>query len=228
MSGFAELAAGGRAGIPRLVDGPRRLCAALPPVLRRADGRGEGECRIPREALVAAVEGQVMAILPPDAPGEDSAHRLQRDAEAMRRALALPLLVAAHHSFGGDDRRLRTLSAMAGGARASLLAAGGVRMHAASRRRLADVLAAIRLGVTVDALGFHAQANAEAHLKGEAEMRRLFAGHEEAVEATLRVAEACRFSLRDLSYEYPEEILEPGLSAQEILARRVAEAVRER
>jgi error-prone DNA polymerase len=101
-------------------------------------------------------------------------------------------------------------------------------MHAASRRRLADVVAAIRLGVTVDALGFHASTNAEAHLKSGAEMRRLFAGHEEAVEATSRVVEACRFSLRDLSYEYPEEILDEGLSAQQTLERRVAAAVREK
>jgi error-prone DNA polymerase len=187
------------------------------------------ECRITRDALIAAAEGQAMAILPPDAPGDDFARRLCRDAEAMRRRLALPLFIAAHHRFRGDDRRrLRVLSTMAGSARAGLLAAGGVRMHAASRRRLADVVTAIRLGVTVDRLGFHATANAEAHLKPTAEMLRLFAGHGEAVEATLRVAEACRFSLRDLSYEYPDEILEPGLTAQETLARRVAEAVRER
>ncbi|MFC0385080.1 error-prone DNA polymerase [Muricoccus vinaceus] len=194
-----------------------------------SDARMAGEkdeCRIPRDALVAAAEGQVMAMLPPDGAGEDFADRLRRDAAAMRRALALPLFLAAQHRFAGDDRlRLRRLSAMAGGARAGLLAAGGARMHVASRRRLADVVAAIRRGVTVDALGLHAAPNAEAHLKSAREMRRLFAGHEEAVEATLRVVQACRFSLRDLSYEYPDEILEPGLSAQQTLARRVAEAV---
>ena len=208
----------------------RAAYARLSRMLSAARMSGEkDECRLSRDALVAAAEGQVMAVVPPDAPGEDFARRLRRDAEAMRRALALPLFVAAHHRFAGDDRRrLGLLSAMAGTARASLLAAGGVRMHAASRRRLADVVAAIRLGVTVDALGFQASTHAEAHLKPEAEIRRLFAGHEEAVDATLRVVEACRFSLRDLSYEYPEEILEPGLTAQQTLERRVAEAVRER
>ncbi|WP_338663863.1 error-prone DNA polymerase [Pararoseomonas sp. SCSIO 73927] len=183
-----------------------------------------------REALIAAAEGQVMAAIPPDEPEEAFAHRLRRDAEAMRLRLALPLFLAAHHRFAGDDRkRLRRLSAMAGSARAALLAAGGARMHVASRRRLADVLAAIRLGTTVDALGLHAHPNAEAHLKPEAEMRRLFEGFEEAVDATLRVVAACRFDLkRDLTYEYPEEIVEPGLTAQETLERRVAEAARVR
>ncbi|WP_426958904.1 error-prone DNA polymerase [Muricoccus radiodurans] len=189
----------------------------------------KGVCNIPRDALIAAAEGQVMAMVPPEAPDAAFALRLRQDADAMRRGLALPMFLAADHRFGGDDRhRLDRLAAMAARARASLIAAGGARMHAARRRRLADVVTAIRLGVTVDALGFHAAQNAEAHLKPAAEMLRLFAGHEEAVAATLRVVEACRFSLRDLSYEYPEEILEPGLTAQQTLERRVAEAVREK
>ncbi|MCR0981833.1 error-prone DNA polymerase [Roseomonas populi] len=202
-----------------------RLSAMLSAARMPAD-----DGRPARDALIAAAEGQVMAAIPPDEPDESFAHRLRRDAEAMRRRLALPLFLAAHHRFAGDDRRrLRLLSGMAGSARAPLLAAGGARMHVASRRRLADVLAAIRLGTTVDALGLHAQPNAEAHLKPEAEMRRLFEGFGEAVDATLRVVAACRFDLkRDLTYEYPEEIVEPGLTAQETLERRVAEAVRVR
>ncbi len=93
---------------------------------------------------------------------------------------------------------------------------------------VADVLAAIRLGTTVDALGFAALPNAEAHLKPEAEMRRLFAGHGEAIDNTLRVVAACAFSLDQLRYEYPDEILEPGLTAQETLEKRVAEALAQR
>ncbi|WP_376088635.1 error-prone DNA polymerase [Roseomonas sp. CCTCC AB2023176] len=187
------------------------------------------ECDIPRDALIAAAEGQVMALIPPEAPDEAFAQRLRRDADAMRRALAMPLFCAADNRLRGDDRkRLDRLAAMAGQARASLLAAGAARYHVASRRRLADVVAAIRLGRTVDTLGFHAHPNAEAHLKPAAEMRRLFEGHEDAVDATLRVVRACSFSLRQLKYEYPEEILEPGLTAQQTLERRVEEAVRER
>ena len=187
------------------------------------------ECIIPRDALIAAAEGQVMALVPPDAPDAAFTDRLKRDADAMRRALALPLFCAAEHRLtGGDRKRLDVLAAMADAACGALIAAGSTRFHVPSRRRLADVVAAIRHGVTVDALGLHAHANAEAHLKTPAEMRRLFAGHEDAVDATLRVAAACRFSLGDLSYEYPEEIVEPGLTAQETLARRVDVAIRDR
>jgi Xaa-Pro aminopeptidase len=55
-------------------------------------------------------------------------------------------------------------------------------MHHGARRRLADVLTAIRLGCRVDALGRRALANAETRLRSGAEMLRLFAGHEAAVE----------------------------------------------
>jgi error-prone DNA polymerase len=185
----------------------------------------KGEERIAREALLETAEGQVMALLAPEMPDAGFAARLRQDAAAMRRGLAMPLFCAAAHRFGGDDRRrLRLLSGMAGAARARLLAAGGVRFHLPERRRLADVLSAIRLGTTVDALGLDAAQNAEAHLKPEPEMRRLFTGLEDAVEASLEIAAACRFSLRELRYEYPEEILEPGLTAQQVLEARVRAA----
>jgi len=182
----------------------------------------KGECPLAREALIEAAAGQIMAILPPPMPDAAFAERLRRDAAALRRRLALPLFVAAQHRFQGDDRpRLDRLAQLG----APLLAAGGVRFHQPERRRLADVLAAIRGGTTIDALGYAAAANAEAHLKPPAELARLFAPHPEALAAIPQVLGACRFSLRDLSYEYPEEILDPGRTPQQTLEARVAEAV---
>ena len=51
------------------------------------------------------------------------------------------------------------------------------------RRPLADVVACIREGVTLEAAGRLTQANAERHLKDADEMARLFAEAPEAVEA---------------------------------------------
>lgn len=184
----------------------------------------KGQERISRDALLAAAEGQAVALLAPDAPDDGFALRLRQDARALRHTV-LPLFCATHHRYGGDDRRrLRLLAGMAGSAGARLLAAGGVRYHVAERRRLADVLAAIRHGCTIDTLGLRAQQNAEAYLKPPAEMLRLFRGHEDAVAASLDVLRACRFSLRELRYEYPDEILEPGRTPQQTLEARVARA----
>jgi error-prone DNA polymerase len=184
-----------------------------------------GECRIDRAALVAHAAGSVMALVAPVEAGAEFAARLRADAAALHPLLALPLFCAVAHRFRGDDRKRLDALARLG---PPLLAAGGTRFHAPARRRLADVLTAIRLRTTVDALGFAAEANAEAHLKPPAEMRRLFQGHEEAVANTRRVVEACRFSLDELRYEYPKEVLDAGRTAQETLRARIAEALKAR
>jgi error-prone DNA polymerase len=102
----------------------------------------KGECRIDRAALVAHATGCVMALVAPEDVGLDFAARLRADATALHPCLALPLFCAATHRFRGDDRkRLDTLARIG----PPLLAAGAARFHAPERRRLADVLTAIRL-----------------------------------------------------------------------------------
>ena len=65
-----------------------------------------------------------------------------------------------------------------------------VRERFASR---ADVLTAIRTGVRVEALGRAAQANAEQRLRSEADLRRIFKGHEDAVDRAGEIAARCLF-----------------------------------
>ncbi len=185
----------------------------------------KGECRIDREGLVAHAKGCVMALVAPDDIGAGFAARLRADSAALYPHLALPLFCAVAHRYRGDDRRRLDALARIG---PPLLAAGGARFHVPQRRRLADVLTAIRLRTTIDALGLAAEANAEAHLKQPAEMLRLFQGHEEAVAHTLRVVAACRFSLDELRYQYPKEVLDPGRTAQETLRARVEQALAQR
>jgi error-prone DNA polymerase len=198
----------------------------LTALLSRARMRDEKDaCRIARAEVLDAAGDWAMAAIPPAWPDAAFAAQFAADAAALDGRLALPLLVVASRTLlGNDQARLDRLARIAG--EDALLASGDVRYHVPSRRRLADVLSAIRLGTTVDALGFHAEPNAERHLKPPAEMARLFAHHPEALRNTLRVLEAARgFSLDQLRYEYPEEVLEPGRTAQETLERRVAAAV---
>jgi succinate dehydrogenase/fumarate reductase flavoprotein subunit len=53
-------------------------------------------------------------------------------------------------------------------------------------------------------------------------MARLFRGHEEAVARTIDIMEACRFSLDELVYEYPEEVVPEGYDANRYLRELVA------
>ena len=199
-----------------------RLCR----MLSEARMHGEkGVTRLTRDMLIEGVAGSILARIPPARLDADFAQRLRADARVLNPRLALPLFCAADHRCRGDDQRRLDQLASTG---LPLIAAGGVRYHVAGRRRIADVLSAIRLGTTVDALGYAAEANAEAHLLSPAEAARRMSRHPEAILATQRVVEACSFSLRQLSYEYPDEILDPGRSAQQTLEARIAAACQER
>ena len=98
-------------------------------------------------------------------------------------------------------------------------------MHHASRRRLVDVLTCIREGRRIDAIGRAALANAERRLRPEADMLRLFAGHEAAVHRAGEIAEDCRFRLDELRYEYPREIWD-GEDPQARLERLTARGLK--
>ncbi|HEX9881645.1 MAG TPA: error-prone DNA polymerase, partial [Hyphomicrobium sp.] len=126
-----------------------------------------------------------------------------------------PLYLAASHTYRGEDRaRMAALAALAERCATPLVATGDVLYHALHRRPLQDVLTCVREGTTIGAAGLTLEANAERHLKPAAEMARLFKGYEEAVARTLLIAEACRFSLDELVYEYPDEPTPPGKSPQ--------------
>ncbi|MRX49771.1 error-prone DNA polymerase [Paracoccus sp. S-4012] len=149
---------------------------------------------------------------------------------------ALARMAARHRSrlslgavprWDGQDRaRLRRLADLARETGLPMVAAGDVLMHRAARRALADVLSCMRLGCTVDSLGLHALPNAERRLKRGAEMLRVFAEYPEAVARTMAIARLCRFSLDELSYQYPDEV-SAGEPAQIRLERLIAEAVRD-
>jgi error-prone DNA polymerase len=190
----------------------------------------KGQCQISRAEMLDHADGWVMAAVPPSLPDARFAERLQADARDLRDRLTRPLLCSAAVIYDGADRyRLETLTAIGAAAGTGLLATTDPRYHHPDRRRLADVLTAIRLGVPVDRIGFAADRNGERCLKSATEMARLFAAHPAALDNTLRVLDACAgFSLDQLRHEYPDEILEPGRTPLQTLTDRVHDAAADR
>ena len=144
--------------------------------------------------------------------------------------------LAASYLYRGDDiARIGRLDELARAHGLGLLATNDVHYHAPERRALQDVMTAIRHKTTVAKAGHLLHPNAERHLKSPAEMQRLFARWPHAIRAAREVADACRFSLDELRYEYPEEIYPDGQSPQQFLesevwqgaGRRYAEGVPE-
>ena len=190
----------------------------------------KGQCQITRAEMLDHAEDWAMAAIPPRAPDAVFGTRLATDVRALRGRLVMPLLCAAPVIFDGADRqRLETLQRMAAEAQSGLLATTDPRYHHPDRRRLADVLTAIRLGTPVDRIGLAADRNGERCLKSADEMNRLFAAYPQALENTLSVLRAgSGFSLDELHHEYPDEILEPGREPLETLTDRVQAAAHAR
>jgi error-prone DNA polymerase len=165
------------------------------------------EGKVPNAPMLAGLPG-CFALLVPSA-----AHSFETlFAQAMwlktwfgleRAALALPLLHRA-----GDDDLVATVRRVAEHTALPIVATGDVLMHVRSRKALQDALVATRLGLPVAACGHALEPNAEQHLRSRG---RLAALYEPAwLEATLRIAGSCAFSLAELRYEYPQEIVPPG------------------
>ena len=116
------------------------------------------------------------------------------------------MLLLAPVYDGQDVARFVNMAAFSRELSAPLVASAAPVMHHGSRRRLTDVLTAIRLGVQVDNLGRAAQPNAEQRLRSATEAATLFHAYPEALMQTARILERLNFSLDALRYEYPSEL----------------------
>ena len=105
-----------------------------------------------------------------------------------------------------------------------LVAAGDVHMHVAERRALQDTLTAIRTGVVVSDAPTYP--NGERHLRNIRDLASLYPP--EWLEATLVVAGRCRFSLEELRYEYPEELVPEGETPRSHLRKLTEEGLSKR
>ena len=116
------------------------------------------------------------------------------------------LWIAVELHAGPDDAaRLAELQALGAACGLPLLAAGDVHMHVRARRPLQDVLTALRLKTSVFAAGYALFPNGERHLRSRLRLARLYPP--QLLAETQVVAGQCAFSLDELRYEYPEEIV---------------------
>ncbi|MDZ4392791.1 error-prone DNA polymerase [Cypionkella sp.] len=185
----------------------------------------KAETRLTFEQAVGLGEGMIALAPAPDQPDAAFEARLA----AWRRVWPDDLYLTASPLWRGDDRkRLNRLAATARRTGAPMIATNAVLYHHPGRRMLQDVLTCIREGTTIDKAGRRLQANAERHLKSPVQMARLFRGHEAALERTVAVARACTFSLRELSYHYPDEPVPPDWTAQRWLVHLTCKGARER
>ncbi len=138
-------------------------------------------------------------------------------AQGRRLKDLFPALWIMLELFREDDDLDKTAHALTLSMRLDLAIVAGndVHAHRPERQPLQDVLTAIRHRTTVDALGSRGFRNAERHLRPVETLATLYPP--EMLEESCRIAEHCEFSLGELRYEYPEELVPPHLTPGEYL-----------
>jgi len=212
-----------------LADGPRLVCLATSRqgygALARLITKGrrsapKGRYRLERADLAQGLEDCLALWLPGAAPAPAEAAWLA-ERFAGRLWIGVELLAG-----GGDRERLETLCRIGRELGIPAAACGDVHMHQRRRRALQDMLTAVRLKTTVPEAGHALHPNGERSMRTLARLAEL---HPPALlEATLEIAARCRFSLDELRYEYPEEVVPAGTAPSAHLRRLVEEGARER
>ena len=123
------------------------------------------------------------------------------------RAFGSRLSIAVHlHKDGEDRARVARVETAARTFGVAICATNRVLYARPCDKPLLDVLYCIREGKTLDEAGRDLTPNAEAHLKSDEEISRLFSLHPEWIARSRFIADRCRFSMKELAYRFPYEI----------------------
>jgi len=165
--------------------------------------------------------GTLALWLPPLGPEADG------QGEWIARTFAGRAWIAVELTRDGLDReRLARSRALGKSCGLPLTAAGDVHMHVRARRRLQDALTAVRHGVTVAEAGSRLHPNGERHLRERDRLARLYPP--ELLAETVKIASLANFSLDELRYEYPRELVPVGETAASHLRKLTETGARRR
>lgn len=212
-----------------LQDGPSLLAypttkaayANLSALLTEGNLRTEkGKCLLYATDVYRYKEGMLFIVVPPASLNSDFDFEADfyLSVQHYKQHLGDSLYIAATRSYTGlDSKRLFRIHRLSVRLIIPMVACNDVHYHTPERRQLQDVLTCIREKCTIHTAGYRLEQHAERYMKPVKEMHRLFRQYPEALDNALRIADACRFSLDELQYIYPEELTTEGRTPQEEL-----------
>jgi len=194
--------------ICRLITAGRRAVTPAKPITPeydagRADGADRGRYRLSREDL-RGLDHCLALWLPP----EDAALALAQGLEVAARFPARAWIAVELHRSGHDAAWLQGLQQLGQQLGLRCVAAGDVHMHARNVRALQDTLTAIRHGLSLTECGARLFPNGERHLRPLNELAELYPAA--LLEEAAAIAARCTFSMAELRYEYPHELVPDG------------------
>jgi len=176
----------------------------------------KGEYRVALRDIIFHLKRCLLVWLPQDDDENTHAYGLQ-----LKRLCKERLWFGISHLLGNNEiQRFLALQKMAHELQIPLVACGDVRMHTAKRKPLHDVFTALYHNTSIEQLGQRRLANSQQHLRSLAKLYRLYPSA--LINETLRIADLCDFSLNELRYEYPEEVVPEGHTANSYLRQLVA------
>ena len=222
----------------QLADGPRLVLLAqnrkgygnlseLVTLARRAASKAQ--YRIDCDTLEASLHllDDTLALLipgPPSAPGNEisrgplDAVRTEQQALWLKALFGERAWIACALVNGPDDaQQLALLQAVARRCGMALVATGEVHMHVRGRKKLQDALTAVRSKIPLSQCGARLSPNAEQYLRPRHRLMRIYPA--ELLMQTCEIAQRCSFSLDELRYEYPDEIVPAGETPASYLSR---------
>ncbi len=170
----------------------------------------------------------LFAIVPaPRRPGDPTTPTREL-LETVKEAFGERAALAVHRHLDGFDReRVAEVRSWSTRYELPIVASARPLYHHPARKPLSDVMDCIRRGTTLERAGSELSANAEALLRSELEMRKLFREQPAWVDLSGEIASGLGFSLAELNYRFPCS-LEPGESADQKLRRLTVAGLAER
>ncbi|HZW58732.1 MAG TPA: error-prone DNA polymerase, partial [Woeseiaceae bacterium] len=198
--------------------GYARLCRLITSGRRAA---GKGSYRLVPDDLADGLPDCLLLWVPDNRLTLDTNDYWIREAFATRLWIAVEL-----HADGLEKLRLERLAVLGRQLGLPLVAAGDVHMHVRARRALQDTLTAIREGLTLERAGFALYPNGERHLRPRTQLARVYP--RALLDESVCIAAAIDFSLDEIRYEYPRELVPHGATPAGYLRSLAEEGMRRR
>lgn len=189
----------------------------------------KGQYQLSRADLNSGLPDCLCLLIPPPSVSiQDEQTWLQEQYEAIAWLQSLfdnrCWLAVQRLYLANEQKRIRLLEQLSASTHIPLVACGDVHMHLRSRRALQDVVTAIRLNSTVANAGFSLYPNAERHLRSLKALARRYKS--DWLQESIKIADRCHFSLDELQYEYPDDLVPDGLTASEHLRNLTEQGIR--